>query len=79
MSLPRRTVLASASTFFVGHLGELLDVAAVQPRRAAAADVGRERALDAVALVDLHEVLADRRLLVLDEAGREHRHAALRA
>ena len=49
----------------------------MQPRGAAAHLALGEGALDAVALVDLHEVLADRWVLVLDQAGGEHRHLAL--
>ena len=69
MSLPRAArTSASAFTFFSATLVNCVDVAAVQPRRAAAAGAVGERALDAVAFVDLHEIVADRGLLVLDEA-----------
>jgi hypothetical protein len=72
MSMPLRTVLARAATFFSAILVNSFEVAAVQERRTAAAGALGERALDAVALVDLHEVVADLGLLVLDEAGGEH-------
>jgi hypothetical protein len=59
-------------------LGEVLDVALVQPRRTAAHLTRGQRALDAVALVDPHEVAPDVGGVVFDEAGREQGDAALR-
>ena len=50
----------------------------MQPRRAAARRVVHQRALDPVALVHLDQVVADRRVLVLDEARREHGDRSLR-
>ncbi len=59
------------------RLREVVEVAAVQPRRPTAADALGERALDAVALVDLDQVLADGRVLVLDQARGEDRDPPL--
>src|SRR4029079_3477539 len=55
------------------------DSAGVQPRCAAAGHVADERALDPVALVDLDQVLADGRVLVLDQTAGDHRGQALAA
>src|SRR5207248_2074158 len=52
---------------------EGVEVPGVEPGGAAAADVG-DAALDAVALVDLDEVLAYRGVLVLDQARGEDGH-----
>ena len=60
-----------------GGAGEGLHVPGVQPRGPTALGSLGDRAVDAVALVDLDQVLTDRRLHVLDEAGREDRHRAL--
>src|SRR4029079_19331942 len=62
---------------FGGDLGELFDIAAVEPRRAAAGCVLGEGAFDAVTLVDLHEIVSDRGLLILDKTRGKHRDAAL--
>ena len=56
-----------------GGLVELLDVARVQPRGAAALGPRRQRAPDPVVLVDPHDVLAHVGVHVLHEAGGEHR------
>ena len=59
-----------------GRLLETVHLARVQPGRPAAADAVGEGALHAVALVHLDQVLADRRLLVLDQAGGKDRSPA---
>src|SRR3546814_13323683 len=58
-------------------LSEALDIAAVEPRCAAAHLAGGDVAVDAVALHHPDEVLADLRALVLDEAGGEEQCAPL--
>src|SRR5581483_4797781 len=58
-------------------LAEALEITDVQPGCAAADLPVGQRALDAVVLVDLHEVAADRGALVLDQARGEQRDAAL--
>ena len=60
-----------------GHLAEAGDVAAVQQGRAATARPAQLTS-DAVALVDLDQVTADRWFLILHRAGCEQRHRALR-
>ena len=56
---------------------ELLDVTAVQVRRTTTRCALGNRAFDAVLFVDLHEVLADSRLLVFNETRRKDGDLAL--
>jgi hypothetical protein len=53
----------------VGLPAERLELPVVQPWGPAAACTVGEVAADPVALIHLHQVLADRRVLVLDQAG----------
>ena len=50
-------------------LCELLHVAAVKPRRATTASVLGQRALDSIPLVYLDQIVANLRLLILDQTG----------
>ena len=79
MSLPSRTCGASTRDVVLRVLAELVDVAGVEPRHAAAHLALGQLARDAVAFVDADERLADRRVLVLDEARGEERDGGARA